>query len=81
MAGMAEGSVNSNPVIDLVLRATAATAPELHPIAAVPFDAEISATLRGLPTSRRSPGRCGFGNCRRAAAASRSPMRACSRAR
>src|SRR5262245_709663 len=45
---MAEGSATNNPVIDLGLRATAASAPELHPIAANPLDAEISATLRGL---------------------------------
>jgi len=45
---LAEGSVNSNPVIDLGLRATAAAAPEVHPMAAVPLDAEVSATLRGL---------------------------------
>jgi hypothetical protein len=45
---MAAGSVTDNPVIDLGLRATAATAPELHPIAAIPLDAEISATVRGL---------------------------------
>ena len=45
---LAEGSVNSNPVIDLGLRARALAAPEVHPMAAVPLDAEVSATLRGL---------------------------------
>lgn len=45
---MAEGSVTNNPVLDLGLRTTAASAPEIHPIAALPIDAEISATLRGL---------------------------------
>lgn len=45
---MAEGSINNNPVIDLGLRATAASAPEAHPLAAKPIDAEVSATLRGL---------------------------------
>jgi hypothetical protein len=45
---MAEGSVNNNPVIDLGLRATAASMPELHPAAATPLNAEVSATLRGL---------------------------------
>ena len=45
---MAAGSVTDNPVIDLGLRATAATAPELHPIAATPLNADVSATLRGL---------------------------------
>jgi hypothetical protein len=45
---MAEGSVNNNPVIDIGLRTTAATAPDLHPLAAQPIDAEVSATVRGL---------------------------------
>ncbi len=45
---VAEGSVRDNPVIDLGLRATAATAPEVHAIAAKPIDADVSATLRGL---------------------------------
>jgi hypothetical protein len=45
---MAEGSASDNPVIDIGLRATAASAPELHPIAAAPLNAEVSATVRGL---------------------------------
>jgi hypothetical protein len=45
---MAEGSAAGNPVIELVLRLAAAAAPELHPLAAQPLDAEITATLRGL---------------------------------
>jgi len=45
---MAEGSTNDNPVIDIGLRATGAAAPEIHDIAAVPLDADISATIRGL---------------------------------
>jgi hypothetical protein len=45
---MAEGSAASNPVIELVLRLAAATAPELHPIAAKPIDGEIAAKLKGL---------------------------------
>lgn len=45
---MAEGSVTDNPVIDVGLRATAASAPEIHKLAATPMDAEVSATLRGL---------------------------------
>ena len=45
---MAEGSAADNPVLDVGLRATAASAPEVHPIAAIPLDAEVSATLRGL---------------------------------
>jgi len=45
---VAEGSVSDNPVLDIGLRATAATAPEVHAIAAKPIDADVSATLRGL---------------------------------
>jgi hypothetical protein len=45
---MAEGSATDNPVIDVGLRATAASAPELHPLAAAPLDADVSATMRGL---------------------------------
>lgn len=45
---MAGGSINDNPIIELGLRTTAATAPEVHPIAATPLDAEVSATVRGL---------------------------------
>jgi hypothetical protein len=45
---VAEGSVSDNPVIDVGLRATAATAPEVHAITAKPIDADVSATLRGL---------------------------------
>jgi hypothetical protein len=42
------GSPNSNPVIEAVLRLTAAAAPTLHPALAKPLDAEITAVLRGL---------------------------------
>ena len=45
---IAEGSAFSNPVIELVLRLGAAAAPELHPLAAQPLDAEVTATVRGL---------------------------------
>jgi hypothetical protein len=45
---IAEGSVTSNPVIELVLRLASAAAPELHALTAQPLDAEITATLRGL---------------------------------
>jgi hypothetical protein len=45
---MAAGSVRDNPVIELVLRLAAAVAPELHSVTAQPFDADITATLRGL---------------------------------
>ena len=46
---MAEGSPARNPVIELMLRLTAAAAPDLHPITAEPLDADLSAILRGLP--------------------------------
>ena len=42
------GSVTNNPVIEVVLRATAAAAPDFHPITAQPLDAEVATTLRGL---------------------------------
>jgi hypothetical protein len=45
---MAAGSVADNPVIEAVLRLTSAVAPELHSAAAQPFDADITATLKGL---------------------------------
>ena len=38
----------ANPVIEMVLRLTAASAPELHPAAVEPVDADITAVLRGL---------------------------------
>ena len=47
-AAWREGSASDNPVLDVGLRATAASAPELHPIAAAPLNAEVSATIRGL---------------------------------
>lgn len=45
---MAEGSARDNPVIEAVLRVEGAAAPILHPAAADPVDAEITALLRGL---------------------------------
>ena len=45
---LAGGSVTANPVIEAVVRATQAAAPDLHPAAALPVDAEARATLRGL---------------------------------
>jgi len=45
---MAAGSATDNPVIELALRLTSAAAPELHPLAAQPLDADIVAMLRGL---------------------------------
>ncbi|MGH6684712.1 MAG: DUF2125 domain-containing protein [Pseudolabrys sp.] len=43
-----EGSVANNPVVETVLRLTQASAPEWHPAAARPFDADITTELRGL---------------------------------
>ena len=43
-----EGSVTDHPVIETVLRLSAASAPDLHPAAAQPIDADITAVLRGL---------------------------------
>jgi hypothetical protein len=48
-ARIAEGSVTANPVLEMVLRLAAATAPDLHPFPATPLDGEIAARLRGLP--------------------------------
>lgn len=45
---IAEGSVTENPVIEIVLRLAAAAAPDLHPLAGQPLDADVAATLRGL---------------------------------
>jgi hypothetical protein len=43
-----EGSAAGNPVIDIVLRTKGATAPTINPLAAQPFDSDITFTLRGL---------------------------------
>ncbi len=45
---IAEGSVRDHPVIETVLRLGGATAEALHPGAAMPVDADITAVLRGL---------------------------------
>jgi len=45
---LAGGSVTNNPIIETVLRLRAAAAPELHPAAAMPIDADITTLLRGL---------------------------------
>jgi hypothetical protein len=53
---IAEGSVNANPVLDVIVNATAAAAsPEFHPLAAQPFDADIAARLRGLANFAPKP--------------------------
>jgi hypothetical protein len=45
---IAEGSVRDHPVVEAVLRLSGATAEALHPGAAMPVDADITASLRGL---------------------------------
>ena len=45
---LAGGSVTNKPIIETVLRLRAAAAPELHPAAAMPIDADITTLLRGL---------------------------------
>jgi hypothetical protein len=42
------GTVRSNPVIEIVLKLAAASAPYWHPAAATPVDADITLVLRGL---------------------------------
>ena len=45
---IAEGSAANRPVIEIALRLDQASAPSLHPAAAQPIDADITAVLRGL---------------------------------
>ena len=45
---LVSGTVQNNPVIETVLKLTAATAPYWHPAAATPVDADITAVLHGL---------------------------------
>ena len=45
---LADGSVADRPVIEIVLRARQAVAPELSPAAAQPIDGEVRAVLYGL---------------------------------
>jgi hypothetical protein len=50
-----EGSVTGDPVIELVLRLTGATAPELHSFMRQPIDSEITAKLYGLADFKPKP--------------------------
>lgn len=52
---VAEGSASQNPVLEVVLRASATVAPELHAMLATPVDADITATLRGLANFAPKP--------------------------
>lgn len=45
---MIEGSATNKPVIEVVAQIDQGTAPNLHPAAATPIDADITAVLRGL---------------------------------
>jgi len=45
---IAEGSAASKPVIEIALQLAQASSPALHPAAAQPIDADITAMLRGL---------------------------------
>jgi hypothetical protein len=45
---LVSGTVQANPVIEMVLKLVAATAPAWHPAAAIPMNADITAVLRGL---------------------------------
>ena len=45
---LVSGTVQDHPVIEAVLKLVAASAPNWHPAAARPVDADITAVLRGL---------------------------------
>ncbi|WP_229266689.1 DUF2125 domain-containing protein [Leptospira sp. severe_002] len=45
---MLSGSAANNPVIQVVVKAVAASSNTVHPVAATPFDADVTAVLRGL---------------------------------
>jgi hypothetical protein len=45
---LVSGTVQSNPVIELILKLAAASAPSWHQAAVAPVDADITATLQGL---------------------------------
>jgi hypothetical protein len=45
---LVSGTVQSNPVIEMVLKLAAGAAPSWHPAAATPVNADVTAVLRGL---------------------------------
>jgi hypothetical protein len=51
----AQGSTSGDPAIDTVLRLNGAVAEKLHPLAAKPIDADITAVLRGLDDMSPKP--------------------------
>ena len=52
---LVSGTVQDNPVIEMVLKLANATAPYWHPAAATPLDADITAVLSGLKDFRPMP--------------------------
>lgn len=52
---LAGGTVNDNPVIEIVTQMVAAAMPAIHPLAAQPFNADVAATLRGLKNFAPKP--------------------------
>ncbi len=52
---IAEGAVNADPVIELVLRLTSAIAPELHSFTTQPINADVTARLYGLANFAPKP--------------------------
>ena len=73
---MAEGSAANKPVIEIALQLDQASAPTLHPAAARPIDANVTALLRGLNDFSPKPWPVRFARCRPQAAASTSPTHA-----
>jgi hypothetical protein len=49
------GTVQDNPVIEMVLKLAAASAPSWHPAAATPVNADFTAVLRGLKNFAPKP--------------------------
>ena len=77
---IAEGSAASNPVIELVLRLAAATAPDLHPLTAKPIDAEVAARAQGLADFAPKPWPARFRELQARGGSLEITTRACSRA-
>ena len=45
---MLSGNARNNPVIQVIAKFVSASSNTLHPVAAIPFDADVTAVLRGL---------------------------------
>src|SRR4029079_13837992 len=52
---LVSGTVQDNPVIEMVLKLAAAAAPSWHPAAATPANADVTAVLRGLKNFAPKP--------------------------